>query len=572
MKKTFLTFVALLLTFTFFAQQKKVDTLRTDEIIVVKPYTPKISDAFKIKDTPSIRKTAIEKDTVKYTFFTFPVASIFMPIIGTAKSVVRQTPEKTYDNFVAGGFGNFSTAYVESFIHSNTSKYNDFGVFIKHLSSSGGVKDILLNNSYSDTDINLYYNQSNYDYDWQVNGGFQNQSQYWYGLPKDLVFDSGLLSDLDAKQKYLNIFTSGSLSFVDGGFKNISIDINHFSDNFSSSEFHVLSKAKFEFPVASESILANASLEYLNSKFELDYDQMPGSNYSLMNLGFEPNYKILREDFSVNIGAKVYYSFDLEKDRNQFYLYPNLTGSYKVMDNALILIAGVTGDLTQNSNKSFTSENAYISPTINLNQTDEQYKAYFGAKGKVMSNISYNITASYASVNDQALFISNPSRTNGLTPITYGYEAGNSFGIVYDDVTIINFLAGANVDLTQEFKVGGTIEFNNYSMTNQSEAWNLPAIKSTLFGNYNTKKWYAGTDIYIVGNRKDYIIPTSGIPSVKDLDMYVDINLNGGYLFTNRLTTFIKFNNLLSSNYERYSNFDVQGFQFLGGVIYKFNL
>ena len=93
MKKTFLTFVALLLTFTFYAQQKKVDTLRTDEIIVVKPYTPKISDAFKIKDSPSIKKTGTQKDTVEYNFFTFPVVvsliwvSLILTYGETSKSI-----------------------------------------------------------------------------------------------------------------------------------------------------------------------------------------------------------------------------------------------------------------------------------------------------------------------------------------------------------------------------------------------------------------------------------------------------------------------------------------------------
>ena len=48
MRKLFITSLSILITGFSFAQAKK-DTLKTEEIVVEKPYTPTISDAFKIK-------------------------------------------------------------------------------------------------------------------------------------------------------------------------------------------------------------------------------------------------------------------------------------------------------------------------------------------------------------------------------------------------------------------------------------------------------------------------------------------------------------------------------------------
>jgi hypothetical protein len=45
---------------------------------VVKPYIT-ISDAFKIKETLILMMTTIQKEIIRYTIFSFPVASTFTP-------------------------------------------------------------------------------------------------------------------------------------------------------------------------------------------------------------------------------------------------------------------------------------------------------------------------------------------------------------------------------------------------------------------------------------------------------------------------------------------------------------
>ena len=39
--------------------------------------------------------------------------------------------------------------------------------------------------------------------------------------------------------------------------------------------------------------------------------------------------------------------------------------------------------------------NQFVSPTLGVAPTDRQYDAYLGLKGKLMSNISYNVRAGY---------------------------------------------------------------------------------------------------------------------------------------------------------------------------------
>ena len=49
-----------------------------------------------------------------------------------------------------------------------------------------------------------------------------------------------------------------------------------------------------------------------------------------------------------------------------------------------------------------------------------------------------------------------------------------------------------------------------------------------------------------------------------------DAQDNADYI-NKKFTAFVKINNLLNSDYARQANFNVQGFQVLGGVSYKFD-
>jgi len=73
MNKTFKYITAITFLFTgiqTFAQ-KKDENIGTEVVNVVKPYTPTISDAFKVKETPVIDdETNAQKEEIKYKTIT----------------------------------------------------------------------------------------------------------------------------------------------------------------------------------------------------------------------------------------------------------------------------------------------------------------------------------------------------------------------------------------------------------------------------------------------------------------------------------------------------------------------
>src|SRR6478609_5528590 len=97
--------------------QKKDEHLGTEVVNVVKPYTPTISDAFKVKETPVLDdEETTKKEVIQYNIFSFPVASTFVPSKGKAAGVDKEAQEHLYKNYASLGFGNYGSINAALFV------------------------------------------------------------------------------------------------------------------------------------------------------------------------------------------------------------------------------------------------------------------------------------------------------------------------------------------------------------------------------------------------------------------------------------------------------------------------
>lgn len=575
MRKLFITSLFLTITTISFAQETKRDTLKTEEIIVVKPYTPTISDAFKVKSNPQLETQEIEKDKVTYSIFSIPVASTFTPSKGRAQKIKRAPKERLYENYLSAGFGNFTSPLFEAYIHTGDSRYNDFGIFINHHSSEGGIKDLQLDDNFADTRLDVYYKQFDRNYNWQINAGVQRQQFNYYGLPSEITFDDNFIENIDAEQIYKNVYLGGKFNMEESFFKGASVEFVNFADTYGSNELRIMVKPTLEFPISTELINGEFLIDLVSGKFDQGYVLTEELKHSFLNLGFSPNFEVLRDNLSINLGAKLYYSSNLETKTSDFYAYPNVSASLKLIDEVFTLVAGATGDLVQNTYRDFAAENPFISPTLNIQQTDKQYKAFFGAKGKLASNVGYNFNINHTNETNKALFTQNQTLTDGMLLVDHAFQAGNSFGVIYDDVKTLGFYGELTIDASKEFNFGATFNYSKYDLETELEAWNLPEIEASITADYQNNSWFAGAKLFHKGATKDFVVgygvlPTSG--SIIENESFIDLNINGGYIFSDRLTAFAKVNNALGKKYHTFVNYQVQTLQILAGITYKFDL
>ncbi len=582
MKINFKNIIALVLfiTFQFSFAQKKKENIGTEVVNVVKPYTPTISDAFKIKETPVLDDEGnAKKETIKYMIFSFPVASTFTPSKGKAEGVEKEQQKHLFTNYATFGGGNYGIVNTELFVNHELNNNSYVGGMFRHLSSQGSIKGVELANKFYDTSIDLTYGIHERDLSWNLDLGYQNQIYNWYGLP--VGYGSGLTPNdrtnlivgINPQQSYNNIYLGSKIEFNESIVKEASVKFDHFSDAFGSSENRFYAKPSFQFDIIDKAVKTNVIVDYLAGSFKKEYWNTNLIKYGYTNFGIASSFVMNEDDWTLLIGAGVFYSIDNQNSNNKFYIYPQINASYKVVGDLMIFYAGAEGNLEQNTYSDFVSENPFLSPTLNILPTDKQYDIFAGLKGKIINNVSYNIRSSYINEKNKPLFKSNDFNENSSNE---NYAFGNSMHLVYDDIKTISFYGELKADFSKDVTVGIDGTFSSYTNTFHAEAWNLPVIKLNSKIDFNiTEKWYAGVNVFYVGERKDQKLNTDIVyimePSPIILASYFDVNAHLGFRYSDRLTAFLRANNITNKAYEKWLNYQVQGLQVVLGANYKFD-
>jgi len=562
------------LSFSQAESKQTNDTLDTDVVNVVKPYTPKISDAFKIKEIPSLDdETTATKKEIKYNIFSIPVASTFTPSKGKAAQVDKAKKEKLYDNYASLGFGTYTSILGEVYLNHALSRSENVGGYVSHHSSQGGIDGVVLDDKFSDSKIRLNYANNLRDLSWNVDAGYQHEVYNWYGV-SPIYTDTAMLDDINPKHKFFTFDFGGEIEFDNSLFNKTRARFTRFADDYDSAENRFEAIANINIPISGEEVKTDVKIDYLGGTFDNDYFGFNKIKYGNFQVGISPNYQIKEADLTLNLGFSAYYLNDTEASENKFFIYPKITASFRVVDEVLITYAGIEGDLIQNSYRDFASLNPFMSPTLFIVPTDQQYNAYIGLKGKLSSNMSYNIRGNYYAESNKAL-IKNNTFLNFSTQENYSY--GNSFEVVYDDVTTFSLFGELNVDINRNFNLGIKAEYFSYNMDEEEKAWNLPDFEASLFMDYQIDEhWFAGANLYYIGERsaqstlEGAFLPTD-LTTNYILESYFDANAHVGYRINDRFSVYAKANNIANQDYQKWLNYPVQGIQFLAGVTYKFD-
>jgi hypothetical protein len=578
--------------------QKKEKDIDTEVVNVVKNYTPTIYDATKEKEVPTLDDEETRKrEDIKYTIFSASVASTFKPSKGRASEVEPPKKETLFDNYFKLGFGTYTTANAELYVAKNIDENQYIGAMVRHLSSQGKIKGIDLDNKFSDTSVDFGYGNNQENYNFRMNLGYQNQLYNWYGLPEEF---KGLLAtnvipqipSIDPSHMYNRISVEGKINFKESIFNGVSTQFTRFWDTKSSTEntFNFSPVAKIS--IGDHLFKTKFELNYQDTKFKKYYFADFAPNYnapfenqnSYFSVGINPNYQIQKENLTFNAGIDLVYLSTIKKvangtdfgSSNKIYIYPKLTASLKVVENIMTAFAGAEGGLKQNSYRKFVDENPFLSPTLSIVPTDNQYEIYIGLRGKLTNYLGYTVQGSYNNEKNKALFKTN---NYAINLALRDYEYGNSMGVVYDNITTYSFFGALNANVSKVVSLSVDAIFAKYTNSFEDEPWNLPAIKMGVNCDVTiTKKWLAGTRLFYVGERKDQqIIRDASLNSIneatkiKTLDSFFDANFDLKYQHNNRWSGFLRANNIANQAYQRWLNFPVQSFQIILGANCKFD-
>lgn len=551
--------------------QKDDKNIGTEVVNVVKSYTPTISDAFKVKETPVLDdEETLKKETIEYQIFSFPVASTFAPAKGRAASVDKEEKEKLYDNYLTLGFGNYSNANAELFVNHDLGDNSYVGGMLRHFSSQGGIDEARLEDKFAETSLDLGYGYRADNLHWTADVGFKNSVYNWYGVDRDLEnILPDFYDDAEPKHTFNELYVGTRVRMTNSFFKEATFKYDRFWDDFDGAENRLYLKPSFAFHVGEHAFRTDVIVDYLGGSF------LDGTlDYGYTNFGVKPSYTMRHNDWTIDLGIAAFYSADNEGGDSRFAVYPAVNASLKVVGDLMVFYAGAEGTMQQNTYRDFAAANPFVAPLLGVAPTDRKYDVFAGLKGKLASSISYNLRGSFVNENDRAMFRHNMMPDPGIPAEREGYQYGNAFDVVYDDVKTFRFFGELKADFSKSVSFGVNGTFSAYETDGEEEAWNLPTLElGTTLDIDITPKWYAGFKIFYVGERHDRLLSEdlAFVPETVTLDPYFDANAHIGYRHNERWSAFLKFNNIAGKSYEKWLYYPVQSFQAMIGANYKFD-
>lgn len=563
----YILYTVFILIGTFgFAQED--ENIGTEVINVVKPYTPTISDAFKVKEVPVVNDNKeLAKKLVIYVIQSVPVASTFTPAKGKAAGVEKQEPKKLYNNFASLAVGNYLNVLGEFYATLPINNTDNFTIGLNHHSTQGEIEGVQLDDKFYDTDLSLVYAKRDKDLSYQIEGGFKHQLYNWYGTSYDLT--DAQRADIDASHTYMTGTLGAHVEVENSFFKGGDVSYRRFWDDYNAAENNIVLAPEFEIEIADQLVNVRGLLDYVGGEFD---QPSAAFKYSYLKTGVQPSFQLLKDDLTLNLGAQFVFGLDAENSESDFFIYPKISASYRLLDDTVIAIGGLNGDLQQNSYYSFAQENKYLAPLVGVGPTDKQYEAYLGIKGKLSGKLNYTLKGSYGAEKNKHMFVMNA--VNDVAVVTENYQKANSFGVVYDDVNTVGVLAQLQAQVNKNYSVGFNFKYNGYSTDVLEEAYNLPQLEASLFGDFKfNDKWFGGLNFFYVGERNALLqsnvigLASTGVT----LKGYFDANANVGYHISDRFTAFVKANNIASQEYQKWLSYPTQQIQVLGGLQYKFD-
>ncbi|MFT5926793.1 MAG: hypothetical protein ACI9WL_001545 [Rubritalea sp.] len=550
--------------------EEEEERLNGGTITVVKPYDPTISDAFKVKSNPSFNDTTkVKKKPVTYSIFSVPVASTFTPAKAGLSRLKPTQKAKYFKNYARLGLGNYLNVLGEFAANFEIDRDSDVGVFFNHNSSQGGINEVIADDSFSDTSLDVSYGRRTRGVNWGITAGARHQAANLYGAYE--FTPNSLTEDSDVGFNYLSYGLGGKATFFDSVLKDIDVNLRGTTSSFDASEIRFSAAPQMGFDIMETEVALGVEVDYLSGSFDTQGLLPAPEEYSYLKAGLNPAINLYGDNYKVKLGATVNYLNNSEASESDVFIYPDIIASYILVEEKFIPYVTIGGGLDMNSLQQFADENVFLAPAVNVIPTNRLLDAQLGFKGKLSESFGYQLFGGYK-IEENRHFFTKDTGAGITTGPVQPYHSGNVFYTQYGDLNTVLYGATLSFDVNTAFHLTLNATGFSYDVTNGDTFDNIPShladFTADLIANYEiNEKWNVGATLYYVGERAAFRESTG----FEALDSFVDLNLDVNYKINPKLTAFLRGQNLTGGNYEYYLDYPVQNLQIMGGAVYKFD-
>jgi outer membrane cobalamin receptor len=527
------------------AQQAAAGGTLLEEIEVVRPYKPVLADAVKIRRNPDMNTVAAFKPVLTYNIIDKKLDLNTNIKELQAQKMADEQPVILSNNYVKAGGGNFNTALGEIYISTGKDEALQAGAFVKHLSQKGSMEL----QQFSRQEFGLFGRTITDDYSLSGKLIYDRNASNFYG------FDP--LSSVATDMSKLQFSTIGGEAEIVSSYSETSsfnyfanINAYQFSNIEDARESSVLLRGSLNKVVKQSNIGVNASIDLTSTK---DQSYQIGNNILRAN----PYLKLKAKGFNLDLGVNIVQEFGTQTRLN---ILPAVSAELPIILGYATLFAGVNGDVLKTSLRDLAFENPYLNKNIAIKNSLEKINIYGGLKGNASAEFGYKIMAWYKTVDDLQLFVNSQTLTNRFETV---YDNGQS--------NILGFEGEINIKASEFLNLNGKAQLLNYTLASEKAAWFKPSFR--LMSNAKLqidRKVIVDAEVLFQDNVYARVNKTPGTFNSRSIDGFIDLSAGAEYKVSNKIGVYIRANNLIGKQYQRFLYYPRLGMTVLGGVNYAF--
>ena len=511
-------------------------------IDITSSFKPVLRNAAKINFNASPPKTDSARPKLGYQVPIQNMVPGLMPVTIKPLALTIDSSESwANSNYIKGGFGNLSTPFAEAGLSFGDQK-TKFNVFGSHISSNGKIEF----QDYAQSSIGGYF-YTPLNANLELNGklGFRQDKYYQYGFDQTLYnfSKSELLrrfNTISAKAGLRNLAPNEfGLHYQPG----LSIDV--FSDNRKNSE----SNAVLDLPL--QKFIGEGLA--IKVGFNADFTRYTPENADAINNNIITTpVAVLFKTPNLKFQAGIIPSWD----NGLFRLLPSFLADFPIAKEKWVIQAGWISYYNKGNYQHFAAINPFIAAPTVLKNT-RMVERFVGFKGTLFQTFTYNAKLGYAEFNNTPLFVNDN-------------QSGKSFNIIFEEK-----LKAMQIQGELGFLRGETFSlhtgFNWYSFNNQTTedgAWGMVPLE------FNGRlRWMIMKDLWL---KSDIFLWDGPLYRKQNgaggrLPGALDLNAGLEFRITKQLMLWTQFNNITNTKYQRWNQYDMYGFNMLGGVTLSFN-
>ncbi|MFC2112042.1 hypothetical protein ACFLTA_02135 [Bacteroidota bacterium] len=522
------------------------------EIVVVKPYQPSLSDAFKINVLPRVSDSISITPSFDYSIEPKKFETKFQVRPITPARLVASPLTKLYKSYLKLGFGNYLAPLAELNINSLREKESQWGIALKHYSINGKLKlenGQKVNPGFMENSGSIY-GKKIFDNSYlagSIGGAYEGADFYGYHHSLDTVLQKD-----DIRQTYLKL--DGRIRM--GSTRKDSLHLNwsgtldylYTYDHYKNFEHAAILDAKGNQRLRSGHIggLGIGGAYYYTS------ESIDSGNNIVVNLN--PWFGKTTREYTYRMGVGL--TINADGDKTSPHFYPEGLLQINIVEGILMPYFGFDGKLQVNNYRSLVEENRYISPALKVDNTSHKIRGYMGLKGSFSKQLSYDLSGSYTVINKMPFFVNDTMNV-----------LGNSFNVIYDNLQLIRVHGEVNYRQTDRLSGLLSVTYDHYNMDGLEHPWHKPNLIVAIDEKYNLKnKIIIDAGLYFVGKR--YAPGTQLDTDIITLKGFADLNLGIEYRYTKILSGFVRLNNILGTRYQTWNQYPGMGFNVLFGFTY----